>query len=75
MRYWTLSLSAGIHADPLPGRSGAIQAVVNLEIFSDKLDHVDIIAGQNTKVHEYLMYGEAKYPCVQRNVHDTLFGQ
>ncbi len=38
----------GIAAAPLSGRSGAIQAVVNLELPSATLQYANIIAGKRT---------------------------
>ena len=43
--YCTFVARIGINGGPLPGRSGAIQAVVNIEVFSANLDHVNIIKG------------------------------
>ena len=43
-------IHTAITASPLPGRSGAIQAVINVDVPSPSLQYANIIAGKDMHV-------------------------
>ncbi len=48
--YWLkiiiIIIDAAVYPEPLVGRSGAIQAVVNIEIGHGNIDYINIIPGK-----------------------------